>query len=581
MPVSALLAHDLVKVYGTRAVLDGVSLTAAPGRRIGLIGENGAGKSTLLRLLAGVETADAGTVVRPPDLGFAHQELPFPGSATVADVVADALREARAALRELDELAAALSDRPDDAGLLERYGEALDRCTELEAWDADRRAELVLAGLGLAAIGPRRPVGTLSGGQRSRLGLAALLLRRPSALLLDEPTNHLDDSAAAFLEEQLRGLPGVVVVASHDRAFLDAVCTDVVDLDPAASASPRRYGGGYSDYQAERRADRVRWEQRYASEQEELAELRRAVAHTARQVAPHDRPPRDNDKFIYQFLGSRVQKAVSRRVRDAQRRLDELDRDQVRKPPEPLRFAATLGSAAPGAVAAVRGVRVPGRLTLDHLDLGPADRLLVTGPNGAGKSTLLAVLAGRLEPAAGTVHRRRGLRVGLLAQDTAIPDAHRPASAVYAEHLGPDRAAARPLAELGLIAPRDLHRPVDELSVGQRRRLDLALLVADAPQLLLLDEPTNHLSPALADELEEALDVAPAAVVVASHDRWLRRRWTGRRLELAPAPAGAAVTPSRPVAARPAPGRPHRGGAVISADGSSAGSPTGLRTSRQ
>ncbi|HZG91095.1 MAG TPA: ABC-F family ATP-binding cassette domain-containing protein [Pseudonocardia sp.] len=530
MPV-ALLAHDLVKVYGDRAVLDGVSLTAAPGRRIGLIGENGAGKSTLLRLLAGVEAPDAGSVVRPPDLGFAHQELPFAGSATVADVLDDALRESRAALRELDELAGRLADHPDDSGLLARYGERLDRCTEHDAWDADRRADLVLDGLGLAAVAADRPVGTLSGGQRSRLGLAALLVRRPSTLLLDEPTNHLDDDAAAFLEAQLRGLPGVVVAASHDRAFLDAVCTDLVDLDPAVDG-PTRYGGGYSAYQAERRAERVRWEQRYAAEQEELRTLRRAVSHTARQVAPHDRPPRDRDGFIYAFKGARVQQAVSRRVRDARRRLDELARDQVRHPPAPLRFTATLGSAAPGAVAALRGVAVPGRLTVPHLDLGAAEQLLVTGPNGAGKSTLLAVLAGVLPPATGTVHHRRGLRVGLLAQDTRIPRPERTALAVYTERLGEERAAARPLGELGLLAPRDLDRPVRELSVGQRRRLDLALLVADAPQLLLLDEPTNHLSPALADELEEALGSAPGAVVVASHDRWLRRRWTGRELSL-------------------------------------------------
>lgn len=157
----------------------------------------------------------------------------------------------------------------------------------------------------------------------------------------------------------------------------------------------------------------------------------------------------------------------------------------------------------------------------------------MTGANGAGESTLLAVLAGRL-PAEGAVHLRRGLRVGLLAQDISIERPERTARAVYAERLGPDRAEAVPLAGLGLLAPRDVDRPVAELSVGQRRRLELAMLVADAPQLLLLDEPTNHLSPALTEELEEALGSSPGAVVVASHDRWLRRRWTGRELRLTP-----------------------------------------------
>jgi macrolide transport system ATP-binding/permease protein len=526
----ALLAHDLVKTYRDRTVLDGVSLTAAPGSRIGLIGENGAGKSTLLRLLAGVEEADAGTVSRPADLGYGHQELPYPGHARIANVLDGALREARSAVRALDALAAALADRPDDPDALRHYGDCLEWCHDHDAWDADRRAVLVLAGLGLAGVGTDRRLDTLSGGQRGRLAIAALLVRRPGALLLDEPTNHLDDDAAGFLEDQLRRLPGAVVAASHDRTFLDAVCTDVVDLDPALSG-PMRHGGGFTDYLEARRTGRARWEQRYAAEQDELQVLRHAVAVTARRVA-HDRPPRDNDKMAYDFFGGRVQRQLSRRVRNAERRLDELTREQVRRPPEPLRFAAAVGAPASGPVAALRRVHIRDRLALDHLDIAADERLLVTGPNGAGKSTLLAVLAGRLDPVDGVVHRRRGLRVGLLTQDIAIEQPTRTARAVYAHRLGPERAATTPLATLGLLAPKDVDRPVVELSVGQRRRLELALLVADAPQLILLDEPTNHLSPALVEEVEEALDSSPGAVVVASHDRWLRRRWAGRELRL-------------------------------------------------
>ncbi|MFC7759474.1 ATP-binding cassette domain-containing protein [Catellatospora bangladeshensis] len=355
-------------------------------------------------------------------------------------------------------------------------------------------------------------------------------MRRPSALLLDEPTNHLDDAAAAFLEEQLRGLPGVVVVASHDRAFLDAVCTDLVDLDPAVDG-PLRFGGNYSAYQAERVAERERWQRRFEEEQEELAELRRAVSVTAHQVAP-GRARRDNEKMGYGHTTGRVQNQISRRVRHAARRLDELERDQVRKPPQPLRFQAPLAAvAADGTLLSLREVRVPGRLALDRLDVSAADRLLVTGPNGAGKSTLLAVLAGRLD-AAGEVRRRRGLTVGLLAQDTVFDRPDRTAQDTYEQVLGPVRAEAVPLRSLGLLAPRDLGTAVGDLSVGQRRRLALALLVADPPELLLLDEPTNHLSPRLADELEEALGTGPGAIVVASHDRWLRDRWPGRELSL-------------------------------------------------
>ncbi|MGW5681351.1 ABC-F family ATP-binding cassette domain-containing protein [Nonomuraea sp. NPDC003754] len=588
----ALLARDLVRTLGARRVLDGVSLTAAPGHRIGLIGENGAGKSTLLRLLAGADEPDSGSVVRPADLGFLPQEAPFAGDATVADVLDDALREARTDLAELDRLTRALTEAPDDAALLEAYGARLDQAQQRDSWDADRRAEVILDRLGLGGVPYGRALASMSGGQRGRLALAALLIRQPAALLLDEPTNHLDDAAAVFVEEQLRGMTGAVVVASHDRAFLDAVCTDLVDLDPAVDG-PVRYGGGYGAYLAEKRAERERWERRHAEEQQELGELRRAVAVTARQPAM-DGLRRDNEKMGYGHRAGRVQQQISRRVRNAARRLAELEREQVPAPPPPLRFhprtlvtvaadaaEATHGAGA-GAVEAARAVadgagagagvagaahaiadgagvgaeegacdphdetllslrdvRVPGRLSIDRLDVAPGERLLVTGPNGAGKSTLLAVLAGRLD-AEGEVRRRRGLTVGLLAQDTVFERPDRTVRETYERALGPERAESVPLRSLGLISPRDVDLRVGELSVGQRRRLALALLVADPPVVLLLDEPTNHLSPRLSDELEEALGTdGSGAIVIASHDRWLRSRWQGPRIHLPPTRTGA------------------------------------------
>ncbi|OKH98971.1 antibiotic ABC transporter ATP-binding protein [Streptomyces sp. CB02923] len=577
----ALLAHDLVRTLGTRRVLDGVSLTVSPGRRVGLIGENGVGKSTLLRLLAGVDEPDSGQVTRPYELGFLQQEMPFDSATTIGRVLDDALREARADLAELDRLTRLLADTPDDrpehAGLLDAYGQQLEQAQEREAWDADRRAAIVLGGLGLGGFPYARTLGSLSGGQRGRLALAALLVRRPAALLLDEPTNHLDDEAAAFVEGRIRELPGVVVAASHDRAFLDAVCTDLIDLDPAVEGLVR-FGGNYSAYQAEKRAERERWERKYTEEQEELEALRRSAGVTARRVAP-DRGPRDNEKMGYGHRAGRVQQQVSRRVRNATRRLAELERSQVGAPPRPLRLHATALAAASteesaqardggpvdsgrgnsdrvndgpvdngsldsgpvhggpvrSALVALRDVRVPGRLCLAHLEIPPGDRLLITGENGAGKSTLLSLLAGRLDAESegeGEVRRRPDLSVGLLTQDTVFERPDRAVHDTYTHVLGAERAEAVPLSSLGLLGATDLGKPVGQLSVGQRRRLALALLVACPPQLLLLDEPTNHLSPRLCDELEDALGSGPGAIVVASHDRWLRSRWTGRRLHL-------------------------------------------------
>ncbi len=537
MTTPALLAHDIVRTLGSKRVLDGVSLTAAPGHRVGLIGENGVGKSTLLRLLAGTDESDGGSVTRPADVGFLHQEMVFETTSTIADVLDDALREAREDLAAIDRLTEELARTPQDSAgypeLLATYGRRLERAEERQTWDADRRAAVLLTGLGLSALPYERTLGSLSGGQRGRLSLAALLVRRPSALLLDEPTNHLDDEAAAFVEEQLRGMPGPVVIASHDRAFLDAVCTDLIDLDPAIDG-PVRYGGDYSTYLAVKRAERERWERRHAEEQEEIEALRRSADVTARQVAP-DRGPRDSEKMGYGLRAGRVQSQIARRVRNASRRLAELERRRTGEPPQPLRFrhAGLAGASAEGTLVSLRGVRVPGRLAVDRLDVAATERLLVTGGNGAGKSTLLAVLAGRLSPE-GEVNRRPGLTVGLLAQDTWFARPDRTVRDTYERALGVDRAEEVPLTSLGLMHEGDLDQQVGRLSAGQRRRLALALLTARPPQLLLLDEPTNHLSPRLCDELEEALGTGPGAVVLASHDRWLRKRWQGRRIRLHP-----------------------------------------------
>ena len=526
MSPAPLVARDLTMTYRDRRVLDGVSVTGSAGQRLGLVGENGVGKATLLQLLAGVEKPDSGDVSRPADTGFLPQELPFSPADTIGSVVDDALAEVRSTLTELDRLAARLAS--DDTALAE-YGEVLDRAERHQAWDADRRAGLVLDRLSLGELATDRTLGTLSGGQRSRLGLAALLIRRPTALLLDEPTNHLDDDAVEFLQAYLSDLPGVVVLASHDRVFLDAVCTDICDLDPSRGGLTR-YGGSYSDYLHAKRAERLRWEQAWQHHQDEIASLRESVTVTARQVAP-DRPPRDGDKMLYGFKRGRVQGSLASRVRNAQRRLDDVLADPVRKPPAPLRFTAPLGrpSADDGPVLSVRDVVVPGRLAVERLDLDARLRLLVTGANGAGKSTLLSVLAGALPPASGTVRRRRGLRVGLLEQDVVFAHPRLSAARTYAAALGEDVV---PLVELGLLAGPELRRPVGELSVGQRRRLALALLVARSPDVLLLDEPTNHLSLTLAAELEDALRTAPGTVVIATHDRWQRRHWDGARLEL-------------------------------------------------
>ena len=528
--VSSLVARDVVVAYGDRVVLDGVDLVAQPGRPLGLVGENGAGKSTLLRVLSGTEEAEHGSLAVPADLAYLPQEPSFPHGSTVGQVLEAALAPLHEAVRRLEDLASRL----DEPAAQEEYAALLDWATLHGAWDADHRADAAAARLGLDGLDRSRPVDSMSGGERMRLALAALVTRRPECVLLDEPTNHLDDQAVSFLEDFLAGLPGVVVVATHDRTFLENVCDTVVDLDPTHLGMDgdggNRFTGGYSDYLRAKQDTRRRWEEAFLAQQEERAALRETAATTARTVA-HNRPPRDNDKFLYYKLGQNVANAVSRRVRDAERRIAQLDRDRVPKPPAPLRFEGTLTGRRGGSVR-VRDLVVPGRVVVPRLDVAPGEHLLVTGANGSGKSTLLKVLAGEVAAAHGDV-AVSAQRLGHLPQEVTFTDPARTAAAAYALATK-DRSALGP-AELGLLHPRDAARPVGVLSVGQQRRLALAILVAREPDLLLLDEPTNHISLSLADELEEALQRSLGTVVVASHDRWLRRRWQGSCLQLLPA----------------------------------------------
>ena len=522
--ISHIRVDGVSHAWSDRPVLTDVSFVIDRADRVGLIGENGAGKSTLLGIVAGLTQPDRGTVTRPGRTGILLQEVVHGPDDTVSDLIEAAIAPVRAIEAELENAAEALAGGAD-----ERYAEALDAAERADVWTLDARRDTLLAGLGVGDIPLDRRLVDVSGGQRSRFALAALLLSRPDALVLDEPTNHLDDAAVAFLREQLLDWGGPVVFASHDRAFLDEVATGLIDIDPSneRASAVTRFGGTYTDYLAWKAAERARWEARFEAEAVELRDLEASLAGTAREIA-HDRAWSDNDKMAKGLKKNTVEGQISRRVRNVKVRIDDLERNRLEKPSEVLTFAGIPSGShsLEGTLLELADARIPGRLDIDSLRIGASSRMLITGHNGAGKSTLLSVLAGELS--AGRLTRTRGLRTALLAQDVRWRDPSLSSRAIYERAIGERRAENVPLVDLGLIASRDLDRPAGELSQGQQRRLALAVIIARPPHLFLLDEPTNHLSLALATELEEAIGSYPGAVVVASHDRWLRRRWSGR-----------------------------------------------------
>ncbi|WP_328345474.1 ATP-binding cassette domain-containing protein [Streptomyces violaceus] len=506
---------------GGRTVLHDVDMNVSPKSRWGVVGENGRGKSTLLHVLAGLLAPDGGTVHRVGTLALAEQEMPVEDERTVGDFIDAYLADARAALRDLDAAAEALAAERPGAG--EAYADALEVAQALDAWDTDRRVDVALDGLG--AVSDRaRPLATLSVGQRYRIRLACLLGAEYDFLLLDEPTNHLDLAGLEYLTARLRAHAGGVVVVSHDRALLADVATTILDLDPTRDGRPGVYGGGYTGYREGREAELVRWEEEYERQQTEHVRLQQALSEAQHRLSTGWRPDKGTGKH------QRATRAGAL-VRSVHRRQDDLDRHKVTAPVPPQRFSLPELPARPGVVLLrVEEVTVGGRLHHStSLSVRSGDRLAVTGSNGAGKSTLLSVLAGRLAPGSGRVHRARRVRLRLLGQESPRAT-HRRARDLYEAHTAELVTAGvlkegdvAGLGSLGLLTSRDTDKPVAELSMGQQRRLDLALALAARPHVLLLDEPTNHLSMALVDELTEALHSTEAAIVLATHDRQLRR----------------------------------------------------------
>ena len=347
-----LSVDGVSKSFPDRRVLTDVSFTVSSGERACLIGENGTGKSTLLRLIAGLDDDHGGTVTVPGAIGLFHQQPPFGLESTVEQVLDEATAPLRAVANEVTRLAEALAE-DSVAEVATAYDSALAEAIRTGAWTVGQQVDRLVEGLDLAHIPEDRRTAELSGGQLW-LSLAWLLLRRPDTLLLDEPTNHLDARGTALLVELLAAWSGPVLIASHDRTFLDETATTLLDLDPAphpharvrdaaegsASGGPgtgagfgvTRFGGRYSEYLLHRIEERERWERRYRNEQAELKRLRQQVAenHT---VGHADRPPRTEGKMAQKFYSDRNAKVVSRRVNDAATALARLEQDQVRRPP--------------------------------------------------------------------------------------------------------------------------------------------------------------------------------------------------------------------------------------------------------
>jgi macrolide transport system ATP-binding/permease protein len=536
-----LSVEQIARAYGPLAVLEGVSFHVSAGERVGLVGANGSGKSTLLRIITAEIAPDQGrfNLARGVEVGYLPQEQPETADLTIDALIRDAvggLRTLEQRLRELEAVLACAQGAELDAALAE-YGDLAERFERRGGYELAHRVDAVVDGLGLGHLPRDRRVATLSGGERSRVMLAALLLQAPDLLLLDEPTNHLDFASAAWLEQFLAAYRGAFVAVSHDRHFLNRTVTRIVEIDEH-SHGLREYVGDYDAYRAAREREHLRQEEEFLGQQEELKELRRAIKVSARRVS-HNRPPTDNDKFARHFFREQVDRAVARNVRNAEERLKRLESNPAPRPPRLLRINPDLDPAELRSDLAVQaeGLRKQfgERVVLDDVSftLGSRARVVIVGENGAGKSTLLDLIAGRTRPDGGTIRLAGGVRLGYLDQDARGLDPGRTLVDSYLDGLdGPRDELVNGLFHYGLFRVDDLAKRVGQLSLGQRRKLQLAKLMAERANLLLLDEPTNHLSLDLLEAFERALADSPGPLLAVSHDRWFIERFGGQVWEL-------------------------------------------------
>jgi ATP-binding cassette subfamily F protein 3 len=514
--MKVIIARDIVKYHGgDLKVLSGASLSVEAGEKIGLVGRNGAGKTTLLEILAGNSEADSGSVERigGARVGVTSQSLYAGerGRISVEQEIISAFEPLMRRERELKELEVRLTEDPSSL-LLERYGRLQGEFERDGGYDYRARAASTLSGLGFAPADWKRPVGSFSGGEQSRIALARLLLEEPDLVLLDEPTNHLDLKAIEWLENFVKGAKSAVLVVSHDRYFLDAVAGSILELEDGRLT---RYPGNYSEYVTEKRASEERLARKAKANAERRAQLERFIEKN---------------------------RAKARKASQAKSKQKLLDRMEKVEGPSGANknMKLDLGdtSRAGRVVLEMEDVRYAHEDSdeplLEEFDLviERGERVALLGPNGTGKSTVMRLATGELSPQRGTVRLGHNVAPAYQDQQLARLDDAKTVLEEVMDITGLKAPEARDLLGAFLFSGEDVFKKVSSLSGGERNRLSLAEIVVSGANLLLLDEPTNNLDIPAREALETALLEYRGTMFFISHDRYFLRKLATRVVDL-------------------------------------------------
>ena len=491
---------QLGKSFGEQEVLKDVNASVERGDRIGIIGANGTGKTTLLRILYGERQPDEGEAAFGSGVtcGYLEQNAHLDPALDVYGTMRLAFAPALQAMQQLETLQKQLAAAPQDVGVQQ----AIDHCNAvidaMDAYQMDTQIKKVLNGMGFPADTWQKPAGVLSGGEQTRLRLARLLLERPDLLILDEPTNHLDIDTMEWLENYLKTCRGAVLVVSHDRYFLDAVCTQIWEL---RGKSIHTYRGNYSAYLPQRQAADERQQKLHDAAVEKAAKLQ-------------------------DYIDRNLVRASTTKM--AQSRRKQLEKLEIVDAPEPeawnlhFRFAYDIEPYDELVILKDLTVRIGERTLIDDLTytVHRGDKLVIAGPNGAGKSTLLQVLDGKRRPSGGMVRLGSGAKPGVFTQQQARR-AGRVIDAIWNQYPRFTELEVRShLARFGYRG-EEVFKDCAQLSGGELARLRFAEMALERPNLMFLDEPTNHLDIYMRESLTEALAAYTGTLLLVTHDRYL------------------------------------------------------------
>jgi ATP-binding cassette subfamily F protein 3 len=511
-----VLACDrITKSFGVDIILNQITFSVNEGSRLGVVGGNGAGKTTLFNIIAGEMSPDSGEIYKLRDTTMAYlpQNTVLMSEKTIWDELMEVFRpllDMEETLRQMEaKMADYISmDEGEYTRLLNEYSRLQETFDRQGGYSYESFIRGVLVGLGFSPEEFDSPIDHLSGGQKTRVALAKVLLEKPSLLLLDEPTNHLDLDAMQWLEEYLQSYPGTIMVISHDRYFLDALCDHILEVE---NKTARLYSGNYSSYVDQKAQWIAQREREYKAQQREIAR---------------------QEEIIERYRSFNREKSI-RAAESRQKRLDKMERVEKVYHGDQISFSFDIDRQSGRDVLAVDSLSKAfgdNRLFEDiSFNIRLGDRVALIGPNGCGKSTLFKIILGKIPPSSGTVKTGTGVEIGYYDQELQSLD---PNNTVL-EELWRDFPQMRETEIRNALAARlfrgdSVYKSVGSLSGGEKGHLLLTKLVLANNNFLLLDEPTNHLDMPSREELERALLEFPGTILMISHDRYFLNKLANR-----------------------------------------------------